>query len=96
MATPGQFAGSAAKRRWYNRMVWREMLVMRSISRWVAPPLSSVQMVVCRCGFKTFTPLFPSLRGVESNVLPVGPRSARRIGFNASDQRGQVEQFGWP
>jgi hypothetical protein len=53
VATPGQFA----------RMVWREMLVMRSISRWVAPPLSSVQMVVCRWGFKTFTPLFPSLRG---------------------------------
>jgi hypothetical protein len=70
-------------------MVWREMPVMRSISRWVAPPLSSVQMVVCRCGFKTFTPLFPSFRGVESNVLPVGPRSTRRTGFNASDHRGQ-------
>jgi hypothetical protein len=26
---------------------------------------------------------------VESNVLPVGPRSARHTGFNASDHRGQ-------
>ena len=62
---------------------------MRSISRWVAPPLSSVQMVVCRCGFKTFTPLFPRSEGVEINVLPVGLRGARRTVFNASDHRGQ-------
>ena len=32
---------------------------------------------------------FPRSERVESNVLPVGPRSARRIGFNASDQGGQ-------
>jgi len=43
VATPGQFAESAAKRCWYARMVWREMPVMRSISRCVAPPLSSVR-----------------------------------------------------
>ncbi|AGU53772.1 alpha/beta hydrolase fold domain-containing protein [Variovorax paradoxus B4] len=63
--------------------------MMRSISRWVAPPLSSVQMVVCRCGFKTFTPLFPRSEGVEINVLPVGLRGARRTVFNASDHPGQ-------
>ena len=72
VATPGQFAGSAAKRCWYARMVWRGMPVARSISRWAAPPLGSVQMVVCRCGFKTFTPCFPRSEGVEDNVLPVG------------------------
>ena len=62
---------------------------MRSISRWVAPPLSSVQMVVCRCGFKTFNLGLPRDKGAESNVLPVGPRGARRTGLSASDQRGQ-------
>jgi hypothetical protein len=31
------------------------MPVRRSISRWVLPARRSVQIVVCRCGFKTFT-----------------------------------------
>lgn len=62
---------------------------MRSISRWVAPPLSSVQMVVCRCGFKTFNLGLPRDKGAESNVLPVGPHGARRTRLSASDQRGQ-------
>src|SRR5690606_14545564 len=69
-------------------MVWREMPVMRSISRWVAPPLSSVQMVVCRCGFKTFNLGLPRDKGAESNVLPVGPHGAQRTMLNASDHRG--------
>lgn len=46
------------------------------IRRWVVPPLSSVQMVVCRCGFKTFNLGLPRDKGAESNVLPVGPRGA--------------------
>ena len=68
VATPGQFesdggsGGSspgASKRLAQARMVWRDMPVRRSISRWLLPALSSVQMVVCRCGFKTFTSLIP-------------------------------------
>jgi hypothetical protein len=60
--TPGDFAATAAaKRFWYARMVLRSMPVTRSISRWLAPVPSKVQMVVCRCGFKTFTPCLPSL-----------------------------------
>ena len=64
MATPGQFESSgdggggspwASKRLAQARMVWREMPVRRSISRWVLPARRSVQIVVCRCGFKTFT-----------------------------------------
>src|SRR5690606_36488893 len=69
-------------------MVWREMPVMRSISRWVEPPSSSVQMVVCRCGFKTFNLGLPQDKGAESNVLPVGPHGAQRTMLNASDHRG--------
>ena len=42
-------------------MVWREIPVTRSISRWLALACSSVQMVVCKCGFKTFNPVFPSV-----------------------------------
>ena len=64
VATPGQFESSgdggggspwASKRLAQARMVWREMPVRRSISRWVLPARRSVQIVVCRCGFKTFT-----------------------------------------
>jgi hypothetical protein len=32
VATPGQFAASAAKRCWYTRMVWREMPFDLSLS----------------------------------------------------------------
>ena len=59
VTTPGEFAAAAAKRLWYARMVLRSMPVTRSISRWLAPASSKVQMVVCRCGFKTFTPCLP-------------------------------------
>jgi hypothetical protein len=58
--TPGEFAvAAAAKRFWYPRIVLRSIPVTRSISRWLAPASSKVQMVVCRCGFKTFTPTHP-------------------------------------
>ncbi|CAZ88408.1 conserved hypothetical protein [Thiomonas arsenitoxydans] len=45
--------------------------------------------MVCRCGFKTFNLGLPRNQGAESNVLPVGPRGARRTLLNASDHRGQ-------
>jgi len=52
--------------------VWREMPVARSIWRWVDPALSRVQMVVCKCSFKTFTPVvIPSKFRGESNALQV-------------------------
>lgn len=71
VATPGQFGGSSpASKPWaQDRMVWREMPVRRSISRWLLPALSSVQMVVCKCGFKTFTSFSPPrVQGGESYV----------------------------
>ena len=41
-------------------MVWREMTVARLIWRWMDPAFSKVQMVVCKCSFKTFNPAIPS------------------------------------
>ncbi len=78
VATPGEFAvGSAANRRWYARIVLRSMPVTRSISRWPAPARSSVQIVVCKCGFKTFTPRFPSaMRGWKVTSCFLCPRPA--------------------
>jgi hypothetical protein len=53
--TPGEFGAlAAAKRFWYARIVLRSIPVTRSICRWLASASSKVQMVVCRCGFKTF------------------------------------------
>jgi hypothetical protein len=60
VTTPGEVAAAAANRFWYVRIVLRSIPVTRSISRWLAPASSSVQIVVCKCGFKTFTPRIPS------------------------------------
>jgi len=43
---------------------------MRAISRWLFPAASSVKTVVCRCGFKTFTPDSPQKTKGEDSVLP--------------------------
>ena len=84
VATPGQFESAggcgdgppwASKRLAQTRMVWRDMPVRRSISRWLLPALSSVQMVVCRCGFKTFTSLIPLVfKGREVTYCSSGLR----------------------
>ncbi len=49
--TPEEFAASATR-----RIVFRSTPVRRAISRCVAPPCSSVSMVIRKCDFKTFTP----------------------------------------
>ena len=56
-----------------ERMVWREMPVRRSISRWLLPERSSVQMVDCKCGFKTFTPYPFDMAKGKDNALPEIP-----------------------
>ncbi len=57
---------------------------------------SSVQMVVCNCGFKTFTPVVPSVMRGESNVLPVGHQATNMPRLMHQLTPGRVEQFAWP
>lgn len=66
-----RFEGSAAKRCRYKRMVLREMPVLRLISHLVAPPLSNVRMVICRCALKTFR-LGPLGKTEQKVTSPVG------------------------
>ena len=77
----------------------------RWISRWLAPASSRVQTVVCRCGFKTFTPCFPStLRGwkvTSCSALTSRPRRPVQRLIEARSGWGNlrwpwVGEFGWP
>ena len=43
---------------------------MRAISRWLSRAASSVETVVCRCRFKTFTPDSPQETKGEGRFLP--------------------------
>lgn len=51
-------------------MVLRSILLTHSISWWLLPACSSVDSVVCRCGFKTFNPVFSRVGGVEATSCP--------------------------
>ncbi|MCY1371144.1 hypothetical protein D9M69_582760 [compost metagenome] len=76
--------------------MWREMPVMRSISRWVAPPLSSVQMVVCRCGFKTFNLGLPRNKGAKVTSCLSGLTAPDAMDSMRQITVARVEQFWWP
>ena len=106
VATPGEFAAPSANLRWYERIVLRSMPVTRSISRWLAPASSRVRRVVCRCGFKTFTP-HDSLGGRRGRKVTSCMGSARRRAWRpqlviaTSPGWGNlgwpsVGEFGWP
>ena len=96
MATPGELAAAAAKRFWYARIVLRSIPVTRSISRWLAPASSKVQTVVCRCGFKTFTPLPSPGEGAQSNRPAWQPwPPARSPDAARQDAVARVEEFTW-
>jgi hypothetical protein len=70
-------------------MVLRSIPVTRSISRWLRRAASSVAIVVCKCGFKTFTPV-PLFEGMQGNVLPATGGRLAAGAFSASSRRGQV------
>ena len=60
-------------------MVLRSIPVMRSISRWLVPVPSSVDIVVCRCGFKTFNQVSPRVcEGVKVTSCLVLTEAAKR------------------
>jgi len=77
VATPGEFAGGAVRRFCYDRIVLRSIPVNRSISRWLLPARSRVSIVVCMCGFKTFTPGVPLVREGRMVTSCPGPAPAR-------------------
>src|SRR5436190_8696410 len=80
-------------------MVFRSTPVRRLISRWLAPQLSKVSIVVRRWAFKTFTPCPPRVgEGGEGNVPLRNPARGRRSGQLRWRSLGwpQVEEFGWP
>jgi hypothetical protein len=64
-----------------------------SLRRAVPPLRNRVQMVVCRCGFKTFNLWAPS--GIEgASKRPAGrPPVYDNAEISASNTGGQVEQF---
>ena len=53
-------------------------------------------MVVCRCGFKTFTPLPPPDERAESNVLPVDLAAGELAGAARHSAVARVGEFTWP
>src|ERR1035437_2992233 len=65
------------------------MPVARSIWRWVDPAFSRVQMVVCKCSFKTFTPVIP-LKGEGVKVTSCLVTSEELA------RRGQHINLRWP
>lgn len=89
--TAEQFVGSDL-----SFSVGPEGAVTRAIARCVARLRNRVQMVVCRCGFKTFNLRAPP--GIEgASKHPAGqPPIYDNAGISASNTGGQVEQFEWP
>jgi len=61
----------------YPRMVLRSMPVARAISLWLLPSASSVWMVVCLFGFKTFNSSTSTVLGRSVHVLSKGGRRRR-------------------
>src|SRR5665647_2152647 len=60
-------------------MVLRSIPVTRSIWRWLVPASSSVDRVVCRCGYKTFNPVSPRVsEGVKVTSCLVLTEAAKR------------------
>jgi len=80
----GEYERSVAKRCQQARMVLRSSRVTRSVFRWLVPVSSSVNMVVCRCGSKTFNPVSLRARGGEDNALPITGQGGEKTGINPS------------
>lgn len=81
--------------RWTRlRMVLRSTRVMRAISRWLLPAASRVRTVVCRCGFKTFTPNFLDDRRRKITSCQRDASVGRRRRFTAPLYGQRVGEFG--
>lgn len=75
-------------------MVLRSMPVTRSIWRWLVLDASSVAMVVCRCGFKTFNPVSPRVsEGVKITSCPVITETAQQRNLTRRHAALRVGEF---
>ena len=78
----------------YVRMVLRSIPVTRSICRWLVLVASSVAIVVCRCGFKTFNPVSLKSEGVKVTSCLVLTEVVKQPGLtsrHASLRMGEFE-----
>ena len=62
-------------------MVFRSIPVTRSIWRWLVLVASSVAIVVCRCGFKTFNPVSLVNEGVKVTSCLILTETVKQSGL---------------
>ena len=74
-------------------MVLRSIPVTRSIWRWLVPASSSVDMVVCRCGFKTFNPVSLESEGMKVTSCLVLTEAAKQPGLSRHFTALRVGEF---
>jgi len=70
--------------------------VTRSICRWLVLVASSVAIVVCRCGFKTFNPVSLKSEGVKVTSCLVLTEVVKQPGLTSRHASLRVGEFEWP
>jgi hypothetical protein len=74
-------------------MVFRSIPLTRSIWRWLVPASNKVNIVVCRCDFKTFNPVSLKSEGVKVNVLPGTDCGSETAGLTRRHAALRVGEF---
>ena len=74
-------------------MVFRSIPVTRSIWRWLVPASSKVNIVVCRCGFKTFNPVSLKSEGVKVTSCLVLTEVVKQPGLTRRHAALRVGEF---
>lgn len=74
-------------------MVFRSIPVTRSIWRWLVLVASSVAIVVCRCGFKTFNPVSLVNEGVKVTSSLVLTEAVKQPGLTSHYAALRVGEF---
>jgi len=74
-------------------LVFRSIPVTRSIWRWLVLVASSVVIVVCRCGFKTFNPVSLVNEGVKVTSCLVLTEAVKQPGLTSHHAALRVGEF---
>ena len=74
-------------------MVLRSIPLTRSIWRWLVPASSKVNIVVCRCGFKTFNPVSLKSEGVKVTSCLVLTEAVQQRGLVLPHAALRVGEF---
>ena len=74
-------------------MVLRSIPLTRSIWRWLVPASSKVNIVVCRCGFKTFNPVSLKSEGVKVTSCLVLTEAVKQRGLALRHAALRVGEF---